>query len=651
MSCIEAEGHRIEVISKNTVIVGAGAAALNAADRLYAYGNHDIAIVCEDMALSTSRNAGSDKQTYYKLSLAGNEADSVAELAQTLMSGGCVDGDIALAEAANSAACFLRLCELGVPFPVNRYGEYIGYKTDHDPRRRATSAGPLTSNMMTECLEKAVHQKNIPIYSGLQVISILTQDDAVCGLLCLNLSALDSGQGIFVAFNCENVIYATGGPAGIYADSVYPVGHFGASGIAFEAGVKGRNLTEWQYGLASLKPRWNVSGTYMQALPRLISTDAQGNDEREFLADYFSDHGDMLSRVFLKGYEWPFDVRRATDGSSIIDIAVYMERCIKNRRVYLDYRDNPFGGELDFSLLIDEASQYLTQAGALFGKPVDRLIHMNLPAYKFYLSNGVDLKQEPLEVALCAQHNNGGLAIDSWWQTNIQGLFAAGEVAASHGVYRPGGSALNAGQVGSMRAAQYIAQHRSGEVRSIEAFKDATWAKIGRVTAFCHKTLSAKSNIDAMIRKAQQNMSKAAAAVRSYEQITVLAEDTREMIRNFESRVCVSDCVSLSKLYRFYDLLISQSVVLSAMKNYIENGGKSRGSALYDDPSCIKPHDALDERFRFKLDGGEKANVIQEVRYKDGRCDFDWRQIRPIPDEDDFFENVWKSYRETKNVF
>ena len=55
--------------------------------------------------------------------------------------------------------CFLKLVELGVPFPRNRYGEYIGYKTDHDLRRRATSVGPYTSKQMTECLEAAVQAK------------------------------------------------------------------------------------------------------------------------------------------------------------------------------------------------------------------------------------------------------------------------------------------------------------------------------------------------------------------------------------------------------------------------------------------------------------------------------------------------------------
>ncbi len=114
------------------------------------------------MNSGTSRNTGSDKQTYYKLSLAGNEGDSIGELAETLAAPD-VDGDIALCEAAGSARSFFKLVQLGVPFPCNEMGEYVGYQTDHDTRRRATSAGPLTSRYMTEELERSVRGRNIPI--------------------------------------------------------------------------------------------------------------------------------------------------------------------------------------------------------------------------------------------------------------------------------------------------------------------------------------------------------------------------------------------------------------------------------------------------------------------------------------------------------
>lgn len=236
--------HKIQLITLNTAVVGTGAAGFNAADRLWQYGQKDIAIITEHIKGGTSRNTGSDKQTYYKLSLSGDDSDSVRSLANVLFDGQCVDGDVALCEAALSAQSFLRLVELGVPFPKNRYGEYIGYKTDHDPNRRATSVGPYTSKIMTECLEQSVKDKGIAIFDKLQVIRVITKNGKFAGILCLKLDAKEEDER-FVVFNCTNVVFATGGPAGMYADSVYPFGHYGATGVLFEAGVRGKNLTEW----------------------------------------------------------------------------------------------------------------------------------------------------------------------------------------------------------------------------------------------------------------------------------------------------------------------------------------------------------------------------------------------------------------------
>ena len=130
---------RIE--SCGTLVIGAGAAGLNAADELKKAGA-DVLLAADDLGGGASLNSGSDKQTYYKLSLAGDAPDSVGSLARSFFSGGSIHGDHAYAMAALSARCFLKLANLGVPFPHNRWGEYVGYQTDHDATQRATSAGP-----------------------------------------------------------------------------------------------------------------------------------------------------------------------------------------------------------------------------------------------------------------------------------------------------------------------------------------------------------------------------------------------------------------------------------------------------------------------------------------------------------------------------
>ena len=62
------------------------------------------------------------------------------------------------------------------------------------------------------------------------------------------------------------------------------------------------------------------------------------------------------------------------------------------------------------------------------------------------------------------KHNNGGAAVNAWWESCVEGLFVVGEAAGTHGVYRPGGSALNAGQAGSTLAPD------SADVEGFNAF-------------------------------------------------------------------------------------------------------------------------------------------------------------------------------------
>ena len=162
----------MKIIEIPALVVGTGAAGYQAASQLKK-GGKQVAIVTEGINMGTSRNTGSDKQTYYKLGLGGDSTDSVRLLAEDLFAGGAVDGDNALCEAALSARCFLHLCELGVPFPTNRYGEFVGYKTDHDPHARATSAGPLTSKFVTQALENQAKNLNIPIYDNIYAVQIL----------------------------------------------------------------------------------------------------------------------------------------------------------------------------------------------------------------------------------------------------------------------------------------------------------------------------------------------------------------------------------------------------------------------------------------------------------------------------------------------
>ena len=561
------------------IIIGSGAAGFQAALRLYQNGERDLAIITENIKSGTSRNTGSDKQTYYKLTLSGNDADSVRNMAEDLFAGQCVDGDQALCEAALSARCFFALTELGVPFPCTEHGEFMGYKTDHDRGRRATSAGPYTSKLMTEALERSVKEKQILILDQMQAIQILTYMNQVKGILCLDKNI--HSEPAYKIIWCKNVILATGGPAGMYHDSVYPVSQTGSTGMAFEAGASGKNLTEWQFGMASLNPRWNVSGTYMQVLPSFISTDQDGNDEKEFLLDYFNELPDLLSMVFLKGYQWPFDVNKIFGGSSVIDLLVYQETVLKKRRVFLDYRVNPGNLEKDrdlpYASMIPEAKEYLSQAGACFGTPIERLKHMNEPAILFYQDHHVDLFKERLEIAVCAQHNNGGLSTNHLWETNLSGLYAIGEVCASHGVTRPGGTALNAGQVGAVRAAEGIFLKKRTHMKEASPSTESGIKERLRIQALDRIRLSehAEGNcpLSELWINASKRMSAAAGMIRNQVQMETALKETEDDICQFMQKAKSPSVSQLSLFYKLYDMLLSQKMYLFAMLDYAKAGG------------------------------------------------------------------------------
>lgn len=638
------------------IIIGSGTAGFQAALRLYQNGERDLAIITENIKSGTSRNTGSDKQTYYKLTLSGNDADSVRNMAEDLFAGQCVDGDQALCEAALSARCFFTLTELGVPFPCTEHGEFMGYKTDHDRGRRATSAGPYTSKLMTEALERSVKEKQILILDQMQAIQILTYMNQVKGILCLDKNI--HSEPAYKIIWCKNVILATGGPAGMYHDSVYPVSQTGSTGMAFEAGASGKNLTEWQFGMASLNPRWNVSGTYMQVLPTFISTDQDGNDEKEFLLDYFNELPDLLSMVFLKGYQWPFDVNKIFGGSSVIDLLVYQETVLKKRRVFLDYRVNPGNLEKDrdlpYASMIPEAKEYLSQAGACFGTPIERLKHMNEPAILFYQDHHVDLFKERLEIAVCAQHNNGGLSTNHLWETNLSGLYAIGEVCASHGVTRPGGTALNAGQVGAVRAAEGIFLKKRTHMKEASPSTESGIKERLRIQALDRIRLSehAEGNcpLSELWINASKRMSAAAGMIRNQVQMETALKETEDDICQFMQKAKSPSVSQLSLFYKLYDMLLSQKMYLFAMLDYAKAGGGSRGSALYTDSTGELPGfpgcQTFGELYRCRLDQKMHGQEVQEVTLKEGTPSASRRPVRPLPDVDYFFENQWRIYRE-----
>jgi succinate dehydrogenase/fumarate reductase flavoprotein subunit len=682
----------------DTVIVGSGAAGMNCAVHLYEFMSQKgienpqekIAVVTAGLGLGASRMSGSDKQTYYKIGTSPEWSDSAEEFAKTLTAAGCCNGDLALAEAVGSLREFYHLVQAGVPFPTDSMGTFLGYKTDNDPFERATSAGPKTSKFMAECLQKQLERYGITIYDNQEVGHLLTvgagESKRIAGVVTIDKRALNESSYAINVFFAANIVLATGGPGELYKASVYPKGQVGVHGLAFKAGLIGENLTESQFGLASIKFRWNVSGSYMQAIPRIFSTDENGKNEQEFLTGFFPTMGKMATNIFLKGYQWPFDPQRikATEStevkdnrikggqSSLIDILVFQETQ-KGRRVFLDFRRNPIAGPSMKAFCLDDlepqAHQYLKKASALRNTPIERLFAMNPPAIEIYKENGIDLYSEPLEIAVCAQHNNGGFAVDKWWQSNIPHTFVIGEAAGTHGVKRPGGSALNAGQVGGLRAAQYIANvygclSDSGtdySYNQVEIEQQLTQF-IARLDSY-----KAQSGLapDDIIEQIQTRMTASAAHIRELNDAGSALKEAVQLYKNIQKQSREGWLTPGFKLLKPSDIIkaiqaehlaLASVAYLKAIVELLKLGGGSRGSYLVLCNEGIPIHsdivnEATGKPFRFKPENKELRNSILQIEYDEADPDlFRCKNIlvRPIPADRKAFEPAWQDYREGK---
>lgn len=646
---------KISIHYFDTIVVGSGCAAFNAADWLYDLGRKNIAIVTEGRNKGTSRNTGSDKQTYYKLSLSSSDADSVADMAQTLFNGGGVDGRIAQTEAACSVKCFIKLANLGVDFPVNAWGEYVGYKTDHDPARRATSAGPLTSKYMTEALERSVKKKDIQILDNTLIVKIVQKDNKILGLIGISTKLSDT----LVYIKAEHIIWCTGGPAGVYADSVFPTSQTGMSGVLLKAGVAGANFQDWQYGLASITFRWNVSGSYQQVIPRYISIDKNGV-EREFLFEEGKKRGfsvsDILNRIFLKGYQWPFDVKKCM-GSSLIDLLVYHETVELGRKVYMDFQKNPSfllvdtEGERAFDILSDEAQNYLKKSELRFGTPIQRLKKMNPLAIELYKKHSIDLYKEPLEIRVCAQHHNGGILVDENWQTSIQGLYVAGECAGTFGAFRPGGAALNSTQVGSMRAAQHIVWNSCEslahtrflgieETNALNAIEQCI-EKISTI-----KADSVDTKILAIRKEFQQKMSAIAAHIRNPEKIREFQQKITDLRVQYWQKISIAHKAEIPLAFKTYDMLITQAALVSAIEKSIAIYG-SRGSSLVQNTDSEHNTDYSMAMIETKT---PSKNVRIITKLANENFISTTEEVQNLPIDDDWFENVWAEHRKKRII-
>ncbi len=359
------------------------------------------------------------------------------------------DGDLALILAKEAQQAFEYLDLQRVPFVRREDGRVDQFITDGSDYARACYTGPRTANHIEEALLKKVSSTDIQRMDHCMIADLITYRGRIVGAIGIDEREGFKAEERLKVFSSKAILLASGGAGEVYEVHVYPEGMTGDGyAMAYRAGAKLVNMEFIQIGPASTKTRLNCSGSLMRAIPRFINEAGE-----EFLKNYFprkTSPSEISDLVFEKGSSWPVSLEKRTH---LIDVAMFKE-IARGHRVFLDYSVNPKGfqfQDLDpkWQVRYEKEVKARIDPGQKAASPFHRLLEINPDVIEWLKGHGIDLRRgDPMEIAPCIQHFQGGIKIRRKGDASLKGLYAAGECAGGqHGANRPGGNALLDGQV------------------------------------------------------------------------------------------------------------------------------------------------------------------------------------------------------------
>jgi succinate dehydrogenase/fumarate reductase flavoprotein subunit len=221
----------------------------------------------------------------------------------------------------------------------------------------------------------------------------------------------------------------------------------------------------------------------------------------------------------------------------------------------------------------------------------------------------------------------------------LKDFYAVGECAGTFGVYRPGGSALNSTQTGSLFAAIAIAKKKKAFALPSEAvLSDIS----DEIKILCGMTGGDTSRDDILSRRAAmgKRMSECAAFLRNEEKLREAMTQCREELLHFVEDYRLQDTSDVTDALINRDVLQTQLVYFGAILDYIADGGKSRGSYL-----LLKDNGADLLSATPEIDTAHAAFVQNTTLGKDLSVTSFFEPVRPLPESDQWFENVWNRFR------
>jgi L-aspartate oxidase len=418
----------------DVLIIGSGASGLSLALKL---ADHSIQVAV------LSKFALTEGSTFYAqggISAVVDAGDSIeSHIEDTLNAGaGLCDPEIVRLAVIYGKKSINWLREQGVAFTEETLipGEtklHLTREGGHSHRRVvhvADATGKAVSLSLIDC---AREHPNINLCEYNNVVELITvASHGKKSKSAIGAYVLDSKQQHVKTISARVVVLATGGASKVYFYSTNPQSATGDGiALAWRAGCRIRNMEFMQFHPTSLyHPN---AGSY------LISEAVRGEGGKLILPDgsRFMQHFDQRAELA------PRDI-----------VARAIDHEIKKRGidcVYLDISHKP-----------------------------EAFIREHFPTiYEHCLKFDIDITKQPIPVVPAAHYTCGGIMVDSYARTDINNLYAIGEVASTglHGANRMASNSLLECLVFAERASEYILK-KLADIPAPPAIRDWDESKV-----------------------------------------------------------------------------------------------------------------------------------------------------------------------------
>jgi succinate dehydrogenase / fumarate reductase flavoprotein subunit len=383
----------------DVIVVGAGGAGLRAAIAADEEGA-DVAIVSKLHPVRSHTGAAEGG-----INAALREGDSWEDHAYDTMKGSDYLGDAPAIETLcqDSPEDTIKLEHWGMAFSRDDDGRVSQRPFGGLSFPRTTYAGAETGHQLLHTMYEQLVKRGIEVYDEWYVTRLaVTEEDDPDDRTCHGVVGYDIKSGEVSGFVAnQGVILATGGPGQVYDHTTNAVANTGDGyAMAYRAGVPLEDMEFVQFHPTTL-PSTGVLITEGVRGEGGILYNAEG-ERFMFEHGYANNEGELASRDVVARAE----LTEVNEG-----------RGFEDDYVLLDMR------HLGEERILDR---------------LENIVHL---AEDF---EGVDPLEEPMPVKPGQHYEMGGIETDENGETNVEGLYAAGECAcvSVHGANRLGGNAL-----------------------------------------------------------------------------------------------------------------------------------------------------------------------------------------------------------------